>query len=633
MIDILPFPGNIGVGNPVNLGSTWQPQFLQAVSLSGAPSGTTVYYSTEPNPCRPNITASPGCVNMTTVTGVSPGPGQWSDMIPTNPTDTRSIRIDFGSNIIAGGQSVAVSYMMSAPINAPLSTDGTDAITATLDDTDVAWNSFGWSATRLSDNTLQSSAPTRVGIEVRSAPGLKLGNYVWHDVNTNGIQDEAASDGINGIKVELYNDIDGNPLTTGDQTLVSIQFTTNEPISGNPGYYLFEALTTSNYFVRFAPSATYPNASPADTTLDANDSDGLLVTGQTYRQTGMYNLTADDLTIDQGFYSSAPPPPSPAALGNFVWIDTNSNGQQDGTELGLNGVTVNLLSSTGLILVTQTTSSTVNATGGNAGGAPGFYYFSNLSAGDYQVQFVLPSGYTFSPQDSGADATDSDATQTGANIGKTGTYTLLAGDNNLTVDAGLVLIPLPPVVVLTGSVGDTVWYDDNGNGIQESTELGMPGITMTLSGLTSSGVVVNQTMMTNGSGKYLFTNLLAGNYTITTNVGTEYIATYDLDGISSRNTAPATLAPGQNRLDVDFGYVLPLIVPPPVISTGGGGSSSIVVSTLAPSILISSTPPPKVIESQVTPPPKQLVKVALKNLLRFTLPEKLLDTGTKVSQK
>jgi large repetitive protein len=73
MIDILPFPGNIGVGNPTNLGSTWQPQFLGALTLSGAPPGTTVYYSTEGNPCRPAIAASPGCVPMTTVTGVPPG--------------------------------------------------------------------------------------------------------------------------------------------------------------------------------------------------------------------------------------------------------------------------------------------------------------------------------------------------------------------------------------------------------------------------------------------------------------------------------------------------------------------------------------------------------------------------------
>lgn len=344
----------------------------------------------------------------------------------------------------------------------------------------------------------------------------------------------------------------------------------------------------------------------------------------------MYNLTADDLTIDQGFYGA--PAPLPAALGNFVWIDTNANGQQDSGETGLNGVTVNLLSSTGLTLATQTTSSTVNSTGGNLTGNPGFYHFSNLSAGTYQVQFVLPSGYTFTSTDTGADATDSDATQTGTNIGKTGTYTLIAGDNNLSVDAGVVAIPVPPAVVSTGSIGDTVWYDANSNGIQEATELGMSGITMTLSGTNTFGDPVNRTMSTNGSGRYLFTNLYAGNYTITTNVGTEYTATYDLDAVSSRNTASTTLAAGQNRLDVDFGYVLPVVVPPPVISTGGGGGSSSiapVVTTPAPSPSTTQAPPPP----KVVAPPKKLVKAAAVNLLRFTLPEKLLDTGTVASKK
>lgn len=74
MIDILPFPGNIGVGNPVNLGSTWQPQFFTGLTLSGAPLGTKVYYSTEANPCRVSIASSPGCTTMTTVTSVPPGP-------------------------------------------------------------------------------------------------------------------------------------------------------------------------------------------------------------------------------------------------------------------------------------------------------------------------------------------------------------------------------------------------------------------------------------------------------------------------------------------------------------------------------------------------------------------------------
>ena len=36
-------------------------------------------------------------------------------------------------------------------------------------------------------------------------PLAGLGNYVWYDRNKNGLQDEAASDGINGITVNLLN--------------------------------------------------------------------------------------------------------------------------------------------------------------------------------------------------------------------------------------------------------------------------------------------------------------------------------------------------------------------------------------------------------------------------------------------
>jgi hypothetical protein len=85
-------------------------------------------------------------------------------------------------------------------------------------------------------------------------------------------------------------------------------------------------------------------------------------------------------------------------------------------------------------------------------------------------------------------------------------------------------------------------------------------------------------------------NLPAGNYTVTTNVGTGYTQTYDLDGISSRNRATASLAPGQNRLDVDFGYVLPVVViiPP---SSGGGGGSSYIAPTASPIVSTVVTPP------------------------------------------
>src|SRR6185436_11260604 len=70
----------------------------------------------------------------------------------------------------------------------------------------------------------------------------------------------------------------------------------------------------------------------------------------------------------------------PAQIGDFVWVDTNRNGQQDVGEPGIPGVTVNLLDSTGTTVL-QTT-----ATNGS-----GLYGFT-VAPGTYVVQFVSPAG-------------------------------------------------------------------------------------------------------------------------------------------------------------------------------------------------------------------------------------------------
>lgn len=116
-------------------------------------------------------------------------------------------------------------------------------------------------------------------------------------------------------------------------------------------------------------------------------------------------------------------PPTTATISNYVWADLNGDGIQDSNESGIENVTVNLYDANGnLVASTQTD-------------ANGFYSFT-VEPGTYTVEFVAPSGYTFSPQgQSGNEATDSDANQT---TGKTAPITVSAGDNITTIDAGLV---------------------------------------------------------------------------------------------------------------------------------------------------------------------------------------------------
>lgn len=351
-----------------------------------------------------------------------------------------------------------------------------------------------------------------------------LGDYVWEDTNADGIQDGGES-GIDGVTVKLL-----------DASGTELESTTT---SGG-GAYSFTNLIPDTYKVQFvAPSGYAP--SPKDQGGDdALDSDADVTTGITATTT----LAAgdNDPTLDAGYYQ-------PASLGDRVWIDSNNNGIQDGGENGLDGVTVRLLdpNDSFSVLETETTS----------GG--GLYLFDNLTPGDYVVEFVLPTGYVFSPQNQGADdAVDSDAD---TSTGRTGTRTLASGDNDLTNDAG--------VVPTNASLGDFVWYDLDIDGIQDAGEPPVENVTVRLLDPNDSFNVLSTTT-TNASGAYGFNNLTPGDYVVefvlpanhkftAKDQGSDDAKDSDANTTSGR-TATVTLAAGENNPTLDAG-IFPKISP------------------------------------------------------------------------
>jgi choice-of-anchor A domain-containing protein/uncharacterized repeat protein (TIGR01451 family) len=363
----------------------------------------------------------------------------------------------------------------------------------------------------------QNNLTIDCGMYPTPPPLGSIGDFVWNDANHNGIQD-AGEAGISNVTVKLY-------TTSG--TLVSTT-TTN-----SSGKYLFSSLSAGSYYVQFVVPGDY-TISPAlqgiDTTIDSNPNS----TGKT----GTIYLTAgqNNLTIDCGMY---PTPPPLGSIGDFVWNDANHNGIQDAGEAGIANVTVNLYTIAGTLVSTTTTNSS------------GKYLFSNLSAGNYYVQFVVPGGFTVSPALQGSDTTiDSNPNSTG----KTGTIYLTAGQNNLTIDCGLY--PTPPAL---GSIGDFVWNDGNHNGIQDAGEAGIANVTVNL--YTTAGVLVSTTT-TNSSGKYLFNNLPAGSYYVHFVVLSGFTVSPALQGSdttidSNPNSAGETgtiyLTAGQNNLTIDCG--------------------------------------------------------------------------------
>lgn len=224
-----------------------------------------------------------------------------------------------------------------------------------------------------------------------------------------------------------------------------------------------------------------------------------------------------------------------ATIGSFVWEDSNGNGIQDVGEPGIDGVEVMLVGTDDL--------GTVNLTTTTAGG--GQYSFANLRPGSYQVVFTAPTGYVFTAQDVGAnDAIDSDASP---NPGETDPFTLAIGQTDNSRDAGLY----QPILV-----GDFVWYDIDTDGVQDPGEPGIPGATVTFTWLGPNGVVGGGddaifTDTTDASGSYGIDSLPPGEYT-TAVTGLPNGLTVQTSGV-----AAFTLVSGQDRLDIDFGYVGP----------------------------------------------------------------------------
>jgi len=239
---------------------------------------------------------------------------------------------------------------------------------------------------------------------------------------------------------------------------------------------------------------------------------------------------------------------TPASIGNYVWHDQDGDGIQDTGEPGLQGVTVKLYDSSDVLQDTTTTD--IN----------GVYTFTHLFPGDYYIMFVKPTGYEFTAKDQGSnDAVDSDADQS---TGKT----LSEGENDTSWDAGLYQ---------PATLGNYVWEDINGDGIQDTGESGIPSVTVNLHGAGPNGSFgdgddVSDTTTTNTNGVYQFTNLAPGKYYLEfvtpsgyaitlKDQGSDDAADSDADQTTGK-TATTVLVSGETDLTWDAGMYQPATI-------------------------------------------------------------------------
>jgi uncharacterized repeat protein (TIGR01451 family) len=343
-----------------------------------------------------------------------------------------------------------------------------------------------------------------------------LGDYVWEDMNGNGIQD-GGEPVITNVTVTLYDAATNSLGTTATDAA---------------GLYAFTNLVPGTYFVGFTPPTGYQITLQDQGGDDALDSDADQLTG--YTAPTVLISGENDPTWDAGLYL-------PADLGDFIWDDLNADGIQDAGEVGVSNVVVTLYDTNAMVVGVTTTD------------VAGAYAFTNLPPADYVVEVTPPAGYDISPQDQGGDdAVDSDIDTT---TGQTGAITLDSGESDPEWDGGLYI---------PASLGDFVWEDTNGNGIQDGGEPGITNVTVTLYDAATNSL---GTTATDATGLYAFTNLVPGTYFVGFTPPTGYQITLqdqggddaldsDADPVTGY-TIPTVLISGENDLTWDAGLYLP----------------------------------------------------------------------------
>ncbi|RBP53495.1 SdrD B-like domain-containing protein [Arenicella xantha] len=401
-------------------------------------------------------------------------------------------------------------------------------------------------------------------IDFGFVPPASLGNYVWLDLDMDGVQD-ANEDGIANVTVNLYQDTDGNGVIDGAELTTPVA----TAVTGLNGEYLFP---------RLQPGVVY------QTGVDVSSLPVGLV--QTYDEgdgVGATDSLSDPIVLDpKEFHETADFGYAPAAglgaVGDTIWVDANDDGVQSPGEPGIGNVTVSITPPTdvdlgaglGVAITTVTDSS-------------GRYLFPNLPLDESYIVEVdtntLPLGYVSGPSNLG-DPDVRDGNSATADNQTTVTITP-ANPINLDLDFGY----LPPADQ-NNSIGDTLWIDvdQDGNGPatagdgSDLTEPVLHGVTVTLIQDNGDGLynpaddTVFATTVTDATGMYLFTGIPDGDYIVVVTDQNNVLAglnqTVDSDDPANPGAFVAVtpnrsfvddlgvgIATPVEDLDQDFGYV------------------------------------------------------------------------------
>ena len=343
---------------------------------------------------------------------------------------------------------------------------------------------------------LNEDNPTKKNVNFGYVPDYFIKGTIYRDGNRSGALD-AGEKLYEGVTVNLV-DADGTVVAT----------TTTDA----DGSYSFDKLPAGTYsvtVVQDGPIAGLEQTGDPDATKD-NSSEPITLN----------NVNPSTTDVNFGYIADN-------SLSGTVYRDDSRNGDQDGTEPGYSGVTVQLLDASGNVVATTTTD------------ANGTYSFSKLPDGTYSVKVVKDGELADTEQTEDPDATKDNASEP-----------VTLGEDNPTkdhIDFGYV----PDY-----SIHGLVYRDGDRNETHGATEKGYANQTVELR--DKDGKVV-ATTTTDANGAYSFSKLPAGDYTVKVvkdGALTDLDQTEDPD--STKDSASGVISLSNDHrteTDVNFGYI------------------------------------------------------------------------------
>ncbi len=357
-----------------------------------------------------------------------------------------------------------------------------------------------------------------------------IGNTVYSDANGNGSQDWTES-GITGVTVYLCDAAagtcnSGNALETA--------------VTDANGNYLFTGLTPGDYTV--AVESIGLGVQTADPDRDGETCASTTYPGMPACDDEMANIT---LSYSTSFMGASFGYQSSGVIGDFIWLDANSDGIQDAGEPGIGDVTVTLTNSTAVTIdaVPYAIGAYVSVVKTDL---DGFYTYSDLPDGTYDVVVTTPTDRVIT---SDADNVEDGSIEVVISGGAT---SITNGCSNCELDAdfGYKLNG-------TSSMAGNICMDTDGDGnCVTGGETQLEGTTVFL--YSSTGQLLGETN-TDVSGNYSFINLPADTYTIAvgTNENPLSLTSTTTGGTTTTTSSvyqSVVLPSATNSTGLDFGF-------------------------------------------------------------------------------